>query len=148
MTIFGRGFSEKITGSITNQYESSNQCQSGECWITFVSPNEISIQIPPLRGVKGEENVRALILLKNENFEFEPVEFTYENRKTARVNSIITQYVGKVRKGDDITIKGENFDPSCENQAEVQNKNMIENTVLTAFCFISLFCFTFLSPRK
>ena len=126
MTIFGRGFSENTSASVTHQFASSDQCQSGECAVKFISSKEIRLGIPPLRGVKGEEKVRGLIRLRNENFEFEPVEFSYENRRTARVNSILTQYVGKVQKEDQLTIRGENFDESCDSQDQISNFSKLE----------------------
>ena len=58
MTIFGRGFGENTSATVTNQFASSNQCQSGECSVKFISSKEIRLAIPPLRGVKGEEKVR------------------------------------------------------------------------------------------
>ena len=129
ISLYGSGFSANMTIMMMHEYgKDTNFCKIGECKIQYFSSQLVKVDLPPLRGVKGKESVKTSIVLTGYNtltgksIKFNRIDFTYENSKTARISSLTTQYVDTVRKGDLLSIHGENFDPVCEHQrVEVAN---------------------------
>ena len=116
INLYGRGFGPNMTVEIFHEFDiESNLCKEG-CHIHFVSSSFAKLTVPPLRGAKGKEFVRAFILLSVGENVFKRIEFTYENGKTARITSLRTEYTDFVRKRDLVYIIGEHFDPDCTKQ--------------------------------
>ena len=88
----------------------------------------MKIETPQLRGVKAIELVKTAIILSDEttNQKFNRVEFSFDLSKTSKISSLNMEYVDLVRKGDLVTINGQNFDTNCDfHQVEIGNESSI-----------------------